>query len=859
MNIWNESVQMYSEARKNARLFKNYLIISLLLFSITFSNPYLNTDKIIIKNKTPEISNQISTNANQVRFIEKGFFDDDCGIELESLGVIIKGDFVYIANDYQGLEILNISNPNKPFKIASKEIPGSARDLFLTSNNIMFVAHSSGVVIFDVNEPNNPIELSKITLPGVKEVAIRSNLLYIATGFNGFYLYEVSDPEEPLFISSWKGSYEINGIAVISKFVCLATDGGLEIIDLTFPSRPFKGGFWNNITNIASGVAVAEISEQKFAFVAFDHGGLMIINFTLPNSPYLIGEYTDNRVIDCIKWGNYVFCATYLKGLDILDITDVVNPFKIGSYDTEGECVDVSTKGSITVLADSKKGIAILNTNSKETPILYSTFFDQGEATRITMHDQYAFVVDVTPGLEIFDVSNPEHPEKILLFDNDQESLNVKDVVLMDNLAVISAFDNGLFFLEISDPENPILLNNYFDGYWPQRAIIRDDLAFVGTFNDTLLVLNISDINSISVEGSYTFPADSGVESLILVDDILYVGAYFLGIYCLNISDISNITLFDFEDDKGGALDFEKRDNYLITADGSAGIIIYDISSYFLEEIVVLNTTGVARELVLYEDFIFVAESSQGLAVINISDISTPERVGRFSKYTIKGVGLYQQFLVIGSSYDGTRILILDSDGDSLTDFDEINIYNTDPYDADTDDDLAPDGFEILYGFDPLNSEDGSEDPDLDDLSNAAESYYNTHPLNNDTDSDRMNDGYEVEFGLDPLIDDADLDKDIDHLTNLEEYLLGTNPRDRDTDDDEYLDGVEVIYGTDPFDEKDNPKTRFIKRIISASVIITIIIIISIIFLVKTIKIRIARNREREKMLLEEEEQILVF
>jgi len=44
----------------------------------------------------------------------------------------------------------------------------------------------------------------------------------------------------------------------------------------------------------------------------------------------------------------------------------------------------------------------------------------------------------------------------------------------------------------------------------------------------------------------------------------------------------------------------------------------------------------------------------------------------------------------------------IDSDGDGLSDWEEINIYGTDPYLADTDGDGVSDFLEILYGTDPL-------------------------------------------------------------------------------------------------------------------------------------------------------------
>jgi hypothetical protein len=47
---------------------------------------------------------------------------------------------------------------------------------------------------------------------------------------------------------------------------------------------------------------------------------------------------------------------------------------------------------------------------------------------------------------------------------------------------------------------------------------------------------------------------------------------------------------------------------------------------------------------------------------------------------------------------------VLDSDKDGITDFDEVNIFNTDPFIADTDGDGFTDGAEILSGYDPKDA-----------------------------------------------------------------------------------------------------------------------------------------------------------
>ncbi len=132
-----------------------------------------------------------------------------------------------------------------------------------------------------------------------------------------------------------------------------------------------------------------------------------------------------------------------------------------------------------------------------------------------------------------------------------------------------------------------------------------------------------------------------------------------------------------------------------------------------------------------------------------------------------------------------------DSDGDGLTDQDELDLYGTDPGLADTDGDGLDDGDEIDAGTDPLDA-----DSDDDGLGDGDEIEAGTDPNAWDSDGDGVSDGDELDLDLDPLVADSDGDG----LNDGDELDRGTDPSSADSDSDGISDGDEVDAGLDPSD-----------------------------------------------------------
>ncbi|HHD75863.1 MAG TPA: hypothetical protein ENK95_03445, partial [Campylobacterales bacterium] len=165
-----------------------------------------------------------------------------------------------------------------------------------------------------------------------------------------------------------------------------------------------------------------------------------------------------------------------------------------------------------------------------------------------------------------------------------------------------------------------------------------------------------------------------------------------------------------------------------------------------------------------------------------------------------------------------------DSDGDGISDADEVNIYGTNPDSNDTDNDGLLDGLEIntydtnatnpdtdgdclLDSFEVLNYETNATnvDSDGDGVNDGIEIYTYTEELNssclttpetllggansNPAKDNIPDDGTDVINALDPS---NHSDSDGDGLLDSEELFYGTNPDSNDSDNDGLLDSDEI-------------------------------------------------------------------
>lgn len=144
---------------------------------------------------------------------------------------------------------------------------------------------------------------------------------------------------------------------------------------------------------------------------------------------------------------------------------------------------------------------------------------------------------------------------------------------------------------------------------------------------------------------------------------------------------------------------------------------------------------------------------------------------------------------VLGKVYIFDSYFYDDADEDGICDLLEVSL-KTNPDSADTDGDTLSDFDEIVY----------TRTSPTDKYTNGL----SITDANDDSDGDKLTNKEELSYGTNPLLSDSDFD-DISDYDEVKKYM--TDPNDDDSDKDNIIDGDEVKLGLKPNTDKSNGST----------------------------------------------------
>ncbi|MEW6051844.1 MAG: T9SS type A sorting domain-containing protein [Candidatus Zixiibacteriota bacterium] len=156
-------------------------------------------------------------------------------------GIALNGNYAYIGDVYAGIAVVDITDPSRPVLLPYFDDDWWAGET-IVQNGYLYVATWGGVVIYDIHtDPAQPAEIGGIHSYATLDYTVRFPFLYVANGYDGVTIFDVSDPYTPRISTSVPTPHWTTGVTVDDQHVYISNEYGLLIYD------------WSDITDAPAG------------------------------------------------------------------------------------------------------------------------------------------------------------------------------------------------------------------------------------------------------------------------------------------------------------------------------------------------------------------------------------------------------------------------------------------------------------------------------------------------------------------------------------------------------------------------------------------------------------------------------
>src|SRR5262249_43801364 len=138
--------------------------------------------------------------------------------------------------DFNGMRIIDVSNPVKPKEIGSFEGPGNVTKIALGDKYAYLADYSGGLYIVDISNPKKPQKIGRLGDFVVGDVAVTGNYALLAAG--ALDVIDVSQPKRPKEAVSFSQNDcdTAWSVAVAGDYVYTISDAGLLVFRLRKPA-----------------------------------------------------------------------------------------------------------------------------------------------------------------------------------------------------------------------------------------------------------------------------------------------------------------------------------------------------------------------------------------------------------------------------------------------------------------------------------------------------------------------------------------------------------------------------------------------------------------------------------------------
>lgn len=531
--------------------------------------------------------------------------------------IYINGNYLYLADGNKGLKVVDISNVYTAHIIESID-NFNAIALDFSGNMLYVVDPSTNVKIFDASNPYNIYEIGYCDNYHSEYVDVKryNDYLYILDKQNGLVVVDVLNGLD----SHYNITYEPQKLFVAGNYAFILSSNGqdscLSIFDITNPLYANKIKDIHLDNKKANDLFVySNYPYEAYAYITTGDGLFYIYDVLNPSSANLL-SITDTKGAAKGIFANSqkAYVANGIFGLMIADITNKYNPALLSNRAFGTSTKDMYILNNYAYIADAQIGLVISNINDIYNPNFISYTKTKGVANSICGSQDYVYIATSSYTLEVINIANPLNPIHLTSLSPFGGGSDGYDVAIKGNYAYLTTSSNDLKIIDISNPSSLNVVRTITNiGGSQSKIFISGDYLYVAANLNGLKIIDINDplnayvkntiinVNPIDVHviGNYAYIIDSSKLMILSLVNQSIITTYSIADIPASL-DVSGEYIFVISNDNNiGKLYSFKVDQNLSLS--------FELQIYLSKK---------ADNLLIYKKYAFISNREDGVMVI---------------------------------------------------------------------------------------------------------------------------------------------------------------------------------------------------------------------------------------------------
>ena len=312
-------------------------------------------------------------------------------------GVWVNNPFgrAFVADDWEGLQVINISDPTNPQAETSLLKGDYSYDVVVDRNYAYVANYACGLKIIDISNPTFPSEIGAYDTVGRYPILFWTATAKDSFAYGGFWEFrviDITDPHNPRTAAICDWFNPAKDIVIRDSFVYVAEDGKFEIFNVANPRQPRLVGR----CNLPTGSADLCI-QSNFAYITPD---LHIVNISNPSNPILVSR------TPCNAWGidvrdTFAFISHAYESLLVYSVANPLAPYKIGWAPLHGQGYDVVLRDNFAFVGCYD--FRVFDITDPTHPQLVGYYTTPDRVRRVFADSEYVYAACFSAGVCIFE------------------------------------------------------------------------------------------------------------------------------------------------------------------------------------------------------------------------------------------------------------------------------------------------------------------------------------------------------------------------------------------------------------------------------------------------------------------------